>query len=110
KPNMVLSGKKSATQAGTDEIAEKTIRLFRETVPVAVPGIAFLSGGQGDVEATANLNAINALGPQPWKLSFSYGRALQSAAQKAWGGKPENVASAQAAFAHRAHMNHLAAT
>ncbi|MHA6645111.1 class I fructose-bisphosphate aldolase [Mesorhizobium sp. A623] len=109
KPNMILSGKKSASQAGAEEIAEKTIKLFRETVPVAVPGIAFLSGGQGDVEATANLNAIAALGAQPWKLTFSYGRALQSAAQKAWSGKVANVASGQAAFAHRAHMNHLAA-
>jgi len=109
KPNMVLSGKKSATQAGAEEIAEKTIKLFRETVPVAVPGIAFLSGGQDDVEATANLSAINAIGPHPWKITFSYGRALQAAAQKAWGGKASNVAAGQAAFAHRAHMNHLAA-
>jgi fructose-bisphosphate aldolase class I len=106
---MVLSGKKSATQAGAEEIAEKTIKLFRETVPVAVPGIAFLSGGQDDVEATANLSAINVIGPHPWTITFSYGRALQAAAQKAWGGKASNVAAGQAAFAHRAHMNHLAA-
>lgn len=109
KPNMVISGKKSAKQAGPEEIAEKTIKLFRETVPVAVPGIAFLSGGQEDVEATANLNAINAIGPHPWTLTFSYGRALQAAPQKAWSGKASNVAAAQAAFAHRARMNHLAA-
>ncbi|TJV88020.1 MAG: fructose-bisphosphate aldolase class I, partial [Mesorhizobium sp.] len=92
-----------------EEVAEKTIKLFRETVPAAIGGIAFLSGGQSDEEATANLNAINAIGPHPWKLTFSYGRALQAAPQKAWGGKAANVAAAQAAFAHRAHMNHLAA-
>lgn len=109
KPNMVISGKKSAKQAGPEEIAGKTIKLFRETVPVAVPGIAFLSGGQEDVEATANLNAINAIGPHPWTLTFSYGRALQAAPQKAWSGKASNVPAAQAAFAHRARMNHLAA-
>ncbi|RWK12148.1 class I fructose-bisphosphate aldolase [Mesorhizobium sp.] len=109
KPNMVISGKKSGKTDNPEEVAEKTIRLFRETVPVAVPGIAFLSGGQDDEEATANLNAINAIGPHPWKISFSYGRALQAAAQKAWSGKASNVAAGQAAFIHRAHMNHLAA-
>jgi fructose-bisphosphate aldolase class I len=109
KPNMVISGKKAQKQAGAEEIAEKTIKLFREAVPVAVPGIAFLSGGQSDVEATANLNAVNAIGPHPWKVTFSYGRALQAAAQKAWAGKAANVGAAQSAFAHRAHMNHLAA-
>ncbi|CAN7561543.1 class I fructose-bisphosphate aldolase [Aminobacter aminovorans] len=109
KPNMVISGKKAARQASAEEIAEKTIKLFRETVPAAVPGIAFLSGGQSDEEATANLNAINAIGPHPWKLTFSYGRALQAAPQKAWSGKVENLAAGQAAFTHRAHMNHLAA-
>ncbi|WP_027059115.1 class I fructose-bisphosphate aldolase [Mesorhizobium loti] len=109
KPNMVLSGKKSGTVDSPEEVAEKTIKLFRETVPAAVPGIAFLSGGQEDEEATANLNAINAIGPHPWKLTFSYGRALQAAPQKAWSGKASNVAAGQAAFAHRAHMNHLAA-
>ncbi|MEP9372863.1 class I fructose-bisphosphate aldolase [Mesorhizobium sp. KR1-2] len=108
KPNMVIAGKKSGSKNSPEEIAEKTLRLFRETVPVAVPGIAFLSGGQSDEEATANLNAINAAGAQPWKLTFSYGRALQAAPQKAWSGKAENVAAAQAAFAHRAHMNSLA--
>ncbi|MGB3900401.1 MAG: class I fructose-bisphosphate aldolase [Mesorhizobium sp.] len=109
KPNMVIAGKKAARQAGPEEVAEKTIRLFREAVPAAVPGIVFLSGGQSEVEATENLNAVNAIGPHPWKVSFSYGRALQEAAQKAWGGKAANVAAAQQAFAHRARMNHLAA-
>jgi fructose-bisphosphate aldolase class I len=109
KPNMVISGKKSGRKDSAEEIAEKTVRLFRETVPVAVPGIAFLSGGQSDEQATENLNAINAIGPHPWKITFSYGRALQAAPQKAWSGKPENVAAGQAAFAHRARMNWLAA-
>ncbi|TIV95495.1 MAG: fructose-bisphosphate aldolase class I, partial [Mesorhizobium sp.] len=109
KPNMVISGKKSGRTDSPEEIAEKTIKLFREVVPAAVPGIAFLSGGQEDEEATANLNAINAIGPHPWKLTFSYGRALQAAPQKAWSGKASNVAGGQAAFTHRAYMNHLAA-
>ena len=109
KPNMVIAGKKSSRQSSAEEVAEKTVRLFRETVPVAVPGIAFLSGGQSDEEATANLNAINAIGPHPWKITFSYGRALQEAPQKAWSGKKENVAAGQRAFAHRAKMNGLAA-
>lgn len=108
KPNMVIAGKKSGKPSSPEEVAEKTIRLFRECVPAAVPGIAFLSGGQSDEEATANLNAMNAMGPHPWKLTFSYGRALQAAALKAWGGKPENVAAGQRAFAHRARMNALA--
>jgi fructose-bisphosphate aldolase class I len=110
KPNMIIAGKKSGQKNSPEEVAEKTLRLFRETVPVAVAGIAFLSGGQSDEQATANLNAINAAGPQPWKLTFSYGRALQAAPQKAWSGKAENVATAQAAFAHRARMNSRAAT
>ncbi|WP_457150470.1 class I fructose-bisphosphate aldolase [Mesorhizobium sp. P5_C1] len=109
KPNMVLAGRKSGKVSSPEEVAEMTIKLFRETVPAAVPGIAFLSGGQEDEEATANLNAINAIGPHPWKLTFSYGRALQAAPQKAWSGKASNVAAGQAAFTHRAHMNHLAA-
>jgi fructose-bisphosphate aldolase class I len=109
KPNMIIAGRKAPKQASVEEIAEKTIRLFREVVPAAVPGIAFLSGGQSDVEATENLNAINAIGPHPWKLTFSYGRALQAAPQKAWSGKAANVPAAQAAFDHRARMNWLAA-
>ncbi|TGU90365.1 fructose-bisphosphate aldolase class I [Mesorhizobium sp. M00.F.Ca.ET.151.01.1.1] len=109
KPNMVLSGRKSGKVDSPEQVAERTIKLFRETVPAAVPGIAFLSGGQEDEEATANLNAINAIGPHPWKLTFSYGRALQAAPQKAWSGKASNIAAGQAAFTHRAHMNHLAA-
>lgn len=110
KPNMVIAGKKSPKQASAAEIAEKTVRCFRETVPAAVPGIVFLSGGQSDVDATRHLNAMNAgfRGQMPWPLSFSYGRALQAAPQKAWSGKAENVAAAQRAFAHRAHMNGLA--
>jgi len=108
KPNMAISGKKSAKQAGVQEVAEKTIRLLKACVPAAVPGIAFLSGGQSDEEATAHLNAVNAIGNLPWKVTFSYGRALQAAPQKAWSGKSENVAAGQQAFSHRAHMNGLA--
>ncbi|WP_332060304.1 class I fructose-bisphosphate aldolase [Bartonella sp. CB74] len=108
KPNMVIDGK-DARVACVEEVAEKTIRVLKQTVPAAVPGIAFLSGGQSDEEATAHLSAMNSLGNLPWKLTFSYGRALQAAALKAWGGKHENVAAAQKAFAHRARMNHLAA-
>ena len=110
KPNMVISGKKCSTQAGPEEIAEKTVRCFRSSVPAALPGIVFLSGGQSDEEATANLNAMNAgyKDQMPWQLSFSYGRALQAAPLKAWSGKAENVAAAQAAFGHRAKMNGLA--
>lgn len=110
KPNMVISGKKCATQASVEEIAEKTVKCFREAVPAALPGIVFLSGGQSDEDATANLNAMNAgyRDQMPWGLSYSYGRALQAAPLKAWCGKAENVAAAQAAFAHRAKMNGLA--
>jgi fructose-bisphosphate aldolase class I len=108
KPNMVVPGKKSPKQVSVDEIAEKTIRLLKTCVPAAVPGIAFLSGGQSDVDATANLDAMNRIGHLPWRLSFSYGRALQAAPQKAWLGKPENVAAGQQAFNHRARMNSLA--
>jgi len=108
KPNMVVSGKKSAKQASLQEVTEKTIRLLKACVPAAVPGIAFLSGGQSDEEATAHLNVINAIGNLPWRVTFSYGRALQAAPQKAWSGKPENVAAGQRAFAHRARMNALA--
>ncbi len=109
KPNMVVPGKKSPKQASIEEVAEKTVRVLKACVPAAVPGIAFLSGGQSDEEATAHLDAINKLGPLPWHVTFSYGRALQAAPQKAWSGKPENVAAAQRAFGHRAQMNGLAA-
>jgi fructose-bisphosphate aldolase class I len=108
KPNMVVPGKKSAMQSSIEEVAEKTIRLLRACVPAAVPGIAFLSGGQSDEEATAHLDAMNRIGNLPWRLSFSYGRALQAAPQKAWLGKAENVAAGQRAFVHRARMNSLA--
>ncbi|HEY4345323.1 MAG TPA: class I fructose-bisphosphate aldolase [Parvibaculum sp.] len=109
KPNMVVSGKKCPKQAGVQEVAEKTIAVFKRTVPSAIPGIVFLSGGQSDEDATAHLNAMNAIGNLPWALSFSYGRALQAAPQKAWGGKADNVPAGQKAFAHRAKMNSLAA-
>ena len=110
KPNMVISGKKCPTQASVEEVAEKTVHCFRAVVPAALPGIVFLSGGQSDEEATAHLNAMNEAYKEhmPWGLSFSYGRALQAAPLKAWGGKAENVPAAQAAFAHRAKMNGLA--
>lgn len=108
KPNMAISGKKNAKRAGVDEVAEKTVRLLKSCVPGAVPGIAFLSGGQSDEEATAHLDAMNKIGNLPWKLTFSYGRALQHAPQKAWSGKNENVAAAQRVFTHRARMNGLA--
>src|SRR3974390_2969227 len=105
KPNMAIAGKKCTKRAGVAEVAEKTVRLLKACVPGAVPGIAFLSGGQSDEEATAHLDAMNKLGPLPWPLTFSYGRALQHAPQTAWKGKAENVPSAQRAFAHRARMN-----
>jgi fructose-bisphosphate aldolase class I len=107
---MVIAGKNAKKQASAEEVAEKTVRVLKETVPAAVPGIAFLSGGQSDEQATENLSLMNAMGPLPWALTFSYGRALQAAALKAWGGKPDNVKAAQAAFTHRARMNGLAAT
>jgi fructose-bisphosphate aldolase, class I len=108
KPNMVVAGKRCGAQPSVEEVTEKTVRVLKECVPAAVPGIAFLSGGQSDLDATARLNAMNQVGNLPWPLSFSFSRALQAAPQKAWSGKPENVAAAQAAFAHRAHMNGLA--
>ena len=108
KPNMAIPGKKSSRQASVEEVAEKTVRMLKACVPAAVPGIAFLSGGQSDEEATAHLDAMNRIGGLPWRLSFSYGRALQAAPQKAWSGKPENVAAGQRAFTHRARMNSLA--
>jgi fructose-bisphosphate aldolase class I len=107
KPNMVISGKQCPTQASSAQIAELTVDCFLRHVPAMVPGIVFLSGGQSEVEATENLNSINQIGG-PWPLSFSYGRALQASALKAWGGSPENVEAAQEAFLHRARMNALA--
>jgi fructose-bisphosphate aldolase class I len=108
KPNMVLSGYGAPQQASADEVAAQTIRCLRHHVPAAVPGIVFLSGGQSDELATEHLNAINRLGPQPWALSFSYGRALQAPAQKAWSGAQENVRAAQQAYLKRARLNALA--
>ena len=109
KPNMIVPGQKCADQASIEEVAEKTVRCLKACVPASVPGIAFLSGGQSDELATAHLSAMNAMYDMPWKLTFSYGRALQAAALQAWQGKPENVAAAQRAFAHRAKMNGMAA-
>jgi fructose-bisphosphate aldolase class I len=108
KPNMIVPGKKSAKRASVEEVAEKTLKVLKACVPASVPGIAFLSGGQSDEEATAHLDAMNKMGPLPWRVSFSYGRALQAAPQKTWSGKSENVAAAQRAFGHRAMMNGLA--
>jgi fructose-bisphosphate aldolase, class I len=107
KPNMVIPGKGAPDQASAERIAQATIDCFLGNVPAAVPGIVFLSGGQSEVQATENLNAINRVGG-PWALSFSYGRALQASALQAWGGDPANAEAAQAAFAHRARMNSLA--
>jgi fructose-bisphosphate aldolase, class I len=108
KPNMIVPGKKAAKQASVEQVAEETIRVLKACVPSAVPGIAYLSGGQSDELATAHLDAMNKIGGFPWKMTYSYGRALQAAPQKAWSGKKENVAAAQAAFLHRARMNGLA--
>jgi fructose-bisphosphate aldolase class I len=111
KPNMVIPGKKfEGGKATPEEIADATTRCFRETVPAAVPGIVFLSGGQGDEEATANLDAINKRGPHPWAISFSYGRALQAPALAAWRGQDANAGEGQKAYLHRARMNGLAQT
>ena len=111
KPNMIIAGKDCPTQASPEEVAEMTVKVLKACVPPAVPGVAFLSGGQSDEVATRHLSLMNELGgPLPWKLTFSYGRALQAAALKAWGGKSENVAAGQRAFAHRCRMNALAAT
>jgi fructose-bisphosphate aldolase, class I len=107
KPNMVISGKGCPVQASAEEIAQKTIDCFLRHVPAVVPGIVFLSGGQSEVQATENLNAINQVGG-PWPLSFSYGRALQQSALSAWAGDPTNAETAQSAYAHRARMNSLA--
>jgi fructose-bisphosphate aldolase class I len=111
KPNMVIPGKKHGKQAKPEEIADATVRVFLRTVPAAVPGIVFLSGGQSEEEATANLNAMNARHKSlPWQLSFSYGRALQQSALSAWKGKSENVAAGQKAYLHRARCNGAART
>jgi fructose-bisphosphate aldolase, class I len=108
KPNMVLSGYSAESRAGIDEVADATLDVLYKHVPASVPGIVFLSGGQTDEDASAHLNAMNARGPHPWQLSFSYGRALQAPALKAWRGDEANVQAAQDAFAHRAKMNGLA--
>ena len=108
KVNMIVPGKGSPKQASVDEVAQKTVMVLKRCVPPSVPGVAFLSGGQSDEDATAHLNAMNHMGGFPWKLTFSYGRALQAAAQKAWSGKADRVAAAQRAFFHRAKMNGLA--
>ena len=108
KPNMAIAGKKCAKKASVEEVAEKTVKMLKACVPGAVPGIAFLSGGQSDEEATAHLDAMNKISKLPWKLTFSYGRALQHAPQVAWRGRAENITAAQRAFSHRAKMNGLA--
>ncbi len=105
KPNMVVSGKDCPTQAGVEAVAKITVKTLRRCVPAAVPGIVFLSGGQSEEEATVHLNAMNAIGSQPWELSFSYGRALQQSALQVWSGDPARVQAAQAAYLHRARMN-----
>ena len=108
KPNMVLSGKQSPYQASASEVAERTLRTLRRTVPAAVPGIVFLSGGQTPEQATEHLNIMNARGPHPWELSFSFGRALQDPALKTWKGMQENIPAAQHQFLHRAKCNSAA--
>jgi fructose-bisphosphate aldolase, class I len=110
KPNMVLSGYEASERAGVEEVAKATLHTLTKHVPAAVPGIVFLSGGQSDEDATAHLNAMNAHGPHPWQLSFSYGRALQAPALKAWAGKEENIEAGQRAYYHRAKMNAAART
>jgi fructose-bisphosphate aldolase, class I len=110
KPNMVISGKKAAERAGPEAVAEATVRVLKRHVPAAVPGIAFLSGGQSPTEATLHLSLMNRLGPLPWSLTFSYGRALQDTALKAWGGTAANFGAGQREFARRAHLNGLATT
>jgi fructose-bisphosphate aldolase class I len=110
KPNMVISGKKSPTQAPAEAVAEATLRVLKRHVPPAVPGIAFLSGGQASTEATLHLSLMNKLGPTPWALTFSYGRALQDDALKSWSGLPANFQAGQKAFAKRAKLNGLASS
>lgn len=109
KASMVLSGNECAEQADVDAVAEQTVKLFRRGIPAAIPGIVFLSGGQSDYHATAHLNAMNANHDLPWKLSFSYARALQRKPMAVWGNRAENVTAAQAELLHRARMNGLAA-
>lgn len=109
KPNMVLPGVNSRDRPTVEEVARRTVAVLREHVPAAVPGIAFLSGGQTDEEATAHLSAMNNIAGKPWPMTFSYGRALQNVALRTWAGRRENFPEAQAAFTHRAHMNSLAA-
>ena len=110
KPNMVISGKKAAVRATPEAVAEATVRCLKRHVPPAVPGIAFLSGGQSSTEATLHLSLMNRMGALPWALTFSYGRALQDTALKAWGGRPDGFAAGQREFAHRARLNGLATT
>jgi fructose-bisphosphate aldolase class I len=109
KASMVVSGKENPRQAGVQEVAERTLKVLKRTVPAALPGVVFLSGGQTDENATAHLDAMNRMGAAPWPLTFSYSRALQNMALKTWRGQPANVAAAQKAFFHRARMNSLAA-
>jgi fructose-bisphosphate aldolase class I len=104
KPNMVMSGYDAPVQAGVQEVAEWTLRAIKETVPAAVPGIAFLSGGQSDELASAHLNAMNRMGPLPWELTYSYGRALLGLSLETWRGEDANVPAAQAALGHRARL------
>src|SRR5438128_3159552 len=110
KANMVLSGYDATRRASVEEVADASLQVYYRHVPAAVPGIVFLSGGQSDEDATAHLNAMNARGPHPWQLSFSYGRALQAPTLKAWVGRPENVEAGQRAYYHRAKMNSAART
>lgn len=109
KPNMITAGADHSKKSSVEEVAEYTLKCLKENVPSDLPGITFLSGGQTEIESTEHLDAMNKLGELPWKLSFSYGRALQQSALNAWLGKDENMAAAQNAFSHRAHMNKLAA-
>ncbi|MCH9764896.1 MAG: fructose-bisphosphate aldolase class I, partial [Alphaproteobacteria bacterium] len=109
KPNMVIAGQKCPKQASAEEVAERTFKCLKANVPGAVPGIAFLSGGQSDEVATEHLSLMNQISGKPWALTFSYGRSIQAAALKAWGGREENVAAGQRAFSHRARMNGVAA-
>jgi fructose-bisphosphate aldolase class I len=108
KPNMIVAGKKCMEQASIEEVAELTVQCLKRAVPSAVPSVVFLSGGQADIDATAHLNAMNSGFDLPWQLSFSYGRALQSAPLQAWSGKAKNIEAGKDAFAHRARMNGLA--